>query len=312
MAAVVGAVLIQPPTRTARVSAESPPSWVRTSSAITVGRLQRTYVVVRPAAPSRVPLPVLVVLHGRNMTPGGAEAMTGFESLVGPAIVVYPAGYRESWNAGACCGQAHTAGVDDVKFVTAAVHRTLATQPDASSRAVYLTGYSNGGRLALHLACADPNLFAGVAAVEAVSVDSCPNPHPVSLLEVVSTADPLLAMDAGSPPRTVNGFREPTVGALVAAWRRADGCSGSPAVVHLGSLTHTAWTGCRGGTRLAYAQYAGGSHAWPAGDAATPSAERIVWGFFSHHAPVAPPPAPVPPATAVTAAGRPAAGIALR
>jgi polyhydroxybutyrate depolymerase len=263
-------------------------TWVHRTDRVTVDGLERTYVLVRPAQASPTKMPVLVVLHGRNMTPAGAEELTSFLPVVGPAIVVYPEGFGRSWNAGACCGEAHAMGTDDVAFVEAVVHRTLQTERDASSHGVYLAGYSNGGRMAFRLACEAPQLFAGVAAVEAVSVYSCAHPKPVSLVEVASSDDPLLAVDAHRPEKVVNGFREPTVDHLVAQWRQTDGCPGAGRTTVLGTLTQTSWSSCKGGTRLAYALYAGGTHAWPRGDADTPSAERVVWSFFRNR-PLPPP-----------------------
>jgi polyhydroxybutyrate depolymerase len=263
-------------------------TWVHRTDSVVVGGLERTYVLVRPAERAPTKMPVLIVLHGRTMTPAGAEEMTSFLPVVGPAIVVYPAGYEHSWNAGACCGEAHAAGTDDVGFIEAVVHRTLETEPDASSKAVYLAGYSNGGRMAFRLACEAPQLFAGIAAVEAVSVYACPHPKPVSLLEVASRRDPLLALDANQPEKVVNGFHEPTVAGLVTQWRQADACQGAGRAVVLGTLTQSMWSSCKGGTRLAYALYGGGSHAWPHGDADTPSAERVVWSFFRNR-PLTPP-----------------------
>jgi polyhydroxybutyrate depolymerase len=261
-------------------AAVAPARWAQTTSSMMIGGRQRTYLTVRPATPSRARLPVLVVLHGRTMNPAQTEAMTGFAPVVGPAITVFPAGYRDSWNAGACCGEAHAAGIDDVAFIKGLVHHVLATEPDASASHVYLAGYSNGGRMALRLACAAPDLFAGVAAVEAVSVYSCPHPRPVSLLAVASRDDPLLAVDASRPERVVNGFHEPTVEAMVAGWRQVGACANAASTTVSGTLTERHWSGCRSNTRLAYALYDGGSHAWPSGDAQTPSAEQVIWTFF--------------------------------
>jgi poly(3-hydroxybutyrate) depolymerase len=281
VAGLAGALLVVSTDSLRAATAEvAPARRSHATASITIGGRQRTYVTVRPARPSRARLPVLVVLHGRTMSPAQTEEMTGFAPVVGPAITVYPAGYRDSWNAGACCGEAHAAGIDDVAFITGLVHHVLATEPDASPSHVYLAGYSNGGRMALRLACAAPDLFAGVAAVEAVSVYSCPHPRPVSLLAVASRDDPLLAVDASQTERVINGFHEPTVDGMVAGWRQVGACGDTPSTTVSGTLTERHWSGCRSHTRLAYALYGGGSHAWPSGDAQTPSAEQVIWTFF--------------------------------
>lgn len=263
--------------------ASAPVQWVHRVRRMTVGGQGRTYLVDRPATTSRTRLPVLVVLHGRTMTPTQMEETSGFLAVLGPSIVVYPAGYRDSWNAGACCGDAHTDGVDDVRFLTGLVHRVLTTEPDASPSAVYLAGYSNGGRMALRLACDAPGLFAAVAAVEAVPVYTCARPTPVSLLEIASSDDPLLAMGPAQPKKVVDGFPEPDVESVVAGWRQLDGCREQSSSSTTGTLTQTRWSGCRSGTKVEYALYHGGSHAWPEGAAATdtPSAQGVISSFFT-------------------------------
>ena len=44
-------------------------SWVKTSVDLTVGGLARRYLVVRPSVTTGAALPVVVVLHGRWVTP---------------------------------------------------------------------------------------------------------------------------------------------------------------------------------------------------------------------------------------------------
>jgi polyhydroxybutyrate depolymerase len=225
-------------------------------------------------------LPVLVVLHGRGLNPTQIERITAFPAVVGPAIVVYPAGYHQSWNAGACCGPAHAEGVDDVGFLRAVVGDVLATQPDALPRSVFLAGYSNGGRMAYRMACADPGQFAGVAAVEAVAVYRCPGSTPVPILSLASTGDPLLRIGVHAAPRTIEHYAQPTVDDVVAEWRANNGCRNSATTSARGSLLTTRWLGCARGAPVELSLYLGGSHAWPGGDGATPAARRVVWDFF--------------------------------
>jgi polyhydroxybutyrate depolymerase len=244
-----------------------------------VGGQARSYLLVRPVPVTGAALPVLVVLHGRGMTPAGIERVTHFAGATGRAILVFPAGYQRSWNAGGCCGAAHAAGVDDVAFLTALV-RHLDALPGASDRQVYLVGYSNGGRMAYRMACLDPGAFAGVAAVEAVPVATCPRADPVPLMIVASRNDPLLRVAPGGPALTVDGYREPSVAATVQTWRRLDGCAPATTSRSQGRLTVTSWASCRGGARVALALYQGGSHAWPEGSPGTPPVQSVVWRFL--------------------------------
>ncbi|MCW3045656.1 MAG: Poly(3-hydroxybutyrate) depolymerase-like protein, partial [Actinobacteria bacterium] len=137
------------------------------TSSVTVGGMVRTYDVFSPPAGATGRLPALVVLHGRKSSVTVEESRDGLIQLAkqGKALVVYPSGYGQSWNAGACCGPAQLAGVDDVSFVTNLI-RSVGSRPDVS--AVYLVGYSNGGRMAYDIVCAHPKLVSSFVVVAAV------------------------------------------------------------------------------------------------------------------------------------------------
>jgi polyhydroxybutyrate depolymerase len=255
--------------------------WTATQHVIRVGSLRRAYLLARPVG--RVPgerLPVVVLLHGRNMTPAGVARVSG---LLGGerAVVVLPAGYRRSWNAGGCCAAARAAHVDDVTFLARVVGRVLAETPDADSRRVFLVGFSNGGRLAYRLACRRPTLFTAVAAVEAVSVDACPAvAAPVPLIVVSSTGDPLLRQTASASRRVVEGVPQPSVDATVAAWRWLDRCGPTAPDERIGALVARRWVACGNGVTVELDRYAGGYHSWPRGGALTPPAQERIWSFF--------------------------------
>jgi polyhydroxybutyrate depolymerase len=257
-----------------------PPGWTATDHTIDAGGAVRAYLVVRPAPMAGRTLPVVIVLHGRGMNPASVERLSHMVEVTGPAILVYPAGYASSWNAGACCGGAHRAGIDDVAFLEALVRQLTATQSDAAAHRVYLAGYSNGGRMAYRMACEDPGAFAGVAAVEAVPVAPCSGGRPLPVMIVASQGDPLLAIGPGAPPKVIGGYVEPTVQATVDLWRRLDGCTAASTTVTQGRVTVTTWADCSRGARVALALYRGGSHSWPQGGPGTPPAQALVWAFL--------------------------------
>jgi len=257
-----------------------PAGWTSSVQQIQSGVLLRDYVVVRPTASGSGPLPVLVVLHGHGMTPAGVARLTGFLPVVGRAVVVYPAGFGKSWDAGGCCGLARAAGVNDVSFLTTVVHDVLASVPGTSAANVYLAGFSNGGRMAYRMACADPGLFAGVAAVEAVPVPLCTPPRPVSIAIVAYQEDPYVSVGSRDPTQVVRGKGGPRLDQVVALWRQADGCVGGPTVKQVGTAVISLWSACQNQTRVQYALYAGGGHRWPQGDPGTPSASGLIWSFL--------------------------------
>jgi polyhydroxybutyrate depolymerase len=112
------------------------------------GRM-RAYLTYIPIGydPAR-PWPLVLNFHGATMT---AEQQRDFSGMNAAAdakgfVVVYPQGVGNSWNAGACCGEAQTSNVDDVGFVrelVAAVQASVCIDPDR----VYASGFSNGGRM---------------------------------------------------------------------------------------------------------------------------------------------------------------------
>lgn len=257
-----------------------PAGWIATDHTIRVAGLDRSYLLLRPRVAAAGSLPVVMVLHGRGMTPASIERVTGLPAVTGPAILVFPAGYGQSWNAGACCGAAHRAEVNDVAFVTAVAGQVVADQPDAVPHDVYLVGYSNGGRLAYRMACVDPGTFAAVATVEAVPVATCGRTDPVPMMIVASRNDPLLTIQQGAPPKVIDGYVEPTVAATVQTWEKLDGCRARPTTSPRGDADVTTWVGCRGAARVAFVLYPGGSHAWPEGGPGRPSAQSLVWAFF--------------------------------
>jgi polyhydroxybutyrate depolymerase len=254
---------------------------------IDVGGTRRSYLVVAPTA-QRTALPLLVVLHGRNVTAQTEAVRTGFLPLAqrGSAVLAYPVGIAESWNAGqGCCGAAGTAGVDDADLVHAVV-------ADASQHLLidpkrrYLVGYSNGGKLAFRAVCDHPTDFAAFATYGAVPLAPCADTTtPLPALVAAGAEDTELA--AADPPYTATHALDEAA----AAWRARDGCSPVAATTAVGPVTVTAWRNCRDGTAVESALYAGLTHYWPTADP-TPveftapvgpyaAAATLMWEFLS-------------------------------
>ena len=251
-----------------------PAGWAATVHTIDVANMTRTYLTVEPQSLTGS-VPVLVLMHGVAMDATGVLNLTKLAAQTGPAVILAPEGWQESWNAGGCCGPAFRAGIDDVDFIQAAVAQVLAATPQANPARVYAVGFSNGGRMAYHLACDLPGTFAGFVAAEAVPVDRCSSEHPLDVMIIAQQADPLLSVDADQPPKWVDGSPEPTVAATVARQQAIDGCSGDPTLTYAGVAEIRSW-GCAAGTSLTYVWYPGGSHSWRVPSGATPGATDMV------------------------------------
>lgn len=257
-----------------------PPGWHASVRTLALGGRMREYLVVEPEHPQGE-LPVYVVLHGRDMIPDTMLHITHLPDDTGPAVLVFPLGWRRSWNAGGCCGYAHLEGVDDVSFIATVVDDVLASTPAADPDQVWLIGFSNGGRMAYRLACELPDVFAGFAAVEAVPVMHCPSLAPLDIEVIAQRHDPLLTISNTHPRKSMEGYVEPTVQSTVEWWRHLDGCGDDETTVLDAEATVRTWS-CADGTRLQYTLYRDGGHYWRPGDTS-----RIL-DFFSGEETVAP------------------------
>jgi polyhydroxybutyrate depolymerase len=258
------------------------PGWVASVHRFSSGGFTRSYLLIRPKQTSPTPLPVLLVLHGRDLTPAIMERISGLWDTAVPSIQVYPAGYGRSWNAGGCCGEAFAAHIHDTAFLDAVVHAVVTSQHDADARRVYAVGFSNGGRMAYRVACDSPGTFAAAVAVEAVPVDQCRPGSPVPILIVANRFDPLLTIPHGARPKQIEGTVEPTVAAEVEVWRAVDGCRPADSVTTDGRVTIVAYDHCQGSGRVLFAEYDYGGHDWSRGGSVTPSAQTLTWAFLDN------------------------------
>lgn len=254
-------------------------TYTNTTVDMTYQGVARSYLMVRPSTVSKVKLPVIVVLHGRDVTPAYEAERTDFTSVVTPSILVYPTGQGESWNAGNCCAAAQVAHLDDASFVRAVIAKVKATQADAAPGKVFLAGYSNGGKLALTLACQDPGDFQAIAVFGATEAATCPNRQPVNLLELGGTADTQVPASNAAPLPEADGYQPPSFLQEIQMYRDADGCSDQAIVTTVGAVTLTSWVHCNG-ARVGEGVITGQNHDWPVGSGTTPSAEGVMWAWF--------------------------------
>jgi polyhydroxybutyrate depolymerase len=219
----------------------------------------RQYKVhVPPSYSPTTPMPVLFCLHGlfQNAVMFCLDSGVAWntKSDAEGFILVMPNGYQNSWNGGTCCGAAATAGLDDVALMRA-IFAEVAAHLNVDPHRVYATGLSNGGYLSYRLACEASELFVAIApAAGAVgttaiggAVDggpmvtiatsdlaTCAPTHPVSMLDIHGTADPLIAYGAQAPS--------------LATFYAADGCSATTSAAMVptsgGDTTCVTYGGC--------------------------------------------------------------------
>ncbi|KAA1249137.1 polyhydroxybutyrate depolymerase [Mycobacterium simiae] len=242
---------------------------------IEVGGVERTYRLYKPAGlPPSAPL--VVMLHGGFGSARQAERSYDWDELADSEkfVVAYPDGLHRAWNAngGGCCGRSAREGVDDVAFISAAiadVSRNVRIDPAR----VYATGMSNGAIMSYTLAC-NTNLFAAIGPVSGTQLDPCPTPHPVSVMHIHGTGDPLVRY-YGGPGAGIARINGPPVEQLNAFWRKVDQC-GAPTATTSGRVT-TSIAACADHRSVVLVTLDDGGHEWPS------VATETLWEFFAAH-----------------------------
>ena len=255
-----------------------------TTSTLQVGSMTRSYTVLTPAKTElSASAPIIMALSGLNSTQSqeiNRDELTPYV-LAGQAELVYPLAYRESWNAIGCCSWAAKAAVNDVGFIEA-----LAKKVDpGNTRPIYLMGYSNGGRLAYTIACTDPLLFNGIAAVKADPMPWCDVVVPQKILQVASTDDTDVPYTTGEK----GSFRE-SPAALVqdTDLKTADGCGAKSVSSSEGNMTLTMWPDCLDGSSVTFALYTAGVHSFPRPPVSNPPAAQVIWAWINNTTTVKP------------------------
>ena len=260
-----------------------------------IGGVQRSFRVYRPATLTAGPAPLVLMLHGGFGSGSQAEASYGWDAEAdrGHFLVAYPDGLNRAWAVGGgCCGQPGSAGVDDVGFITAVV-KTVTRETAIDPTRVYATGISNGGMLTYRLAC-ETDLFAAIGPDSATMLGACAAPSPVSVIHVHGSADHNIRY-YGGPGDGVATIDGPPVPAVIARWRKVDGCA-TPVTATQGPVTTSTAT-CPHGRAVVLVTIAGAGHQWP-GAVPKPAAQRLlhldppstaldatetIWQFFAAH-----------------------------
>lgn len=144
------------------------------------------------------PAPLVVALHGANQTASKMRDYTKLEQLAEEQgfVVAFGSGVQGTWNAGGCCRPK----ADDVAYLDAVLaHVTdpVRARVAVDARRVFLTGFSNGGMMALRYACERSDVVAAVAAVSATVVAPCAPGSPVAVLDVHGEIDAVVPLAGG-------------------------------------------------------------------------------------------------------------------
>ena len=220
------------------------------------------------------------MLHGGFGSAEQAERSYGWDQLADSSkfVVVYPDGVNRAWNVngGDCCGRPAREHVDDVAFISAAI-ADIAKNVRIDAARVYATGMSNGAMMSYTLACTTA-LFAAIGPVSGTQLDPCRSPHPLSVMAIHGTADPMIPY-GGGPGRGFAHINGPAVPELNAFWRKVDQCQ-APTETDRAVRSPPRPPGCADRRGVALITVADGGHHWP--DFATAK----LWEFFAAHPPL--------------------------
>lgn len=255
------------------------------------GLERRVYVHLPPGYDRNAATPVVLNFHGlgSNAAEEAALARMIDKSDRAGFIAVHPEGIgkrQQSWNAGACCGEAASSGVDDLGFVGKIIDE-LESKLCIDSRRVFATGMSNGGFLSHRLACELSTRIAAIAPVAGlVGVASCTPTRPMSVFQFHGKLDALVPYE-GNPSIGI-----PSVAQAMAGWATRSGCSTTPRETSKkGEVTCVTYDGCSQGAEVNLCSVTGGGHTWPGGypvpslghTTTEISATDMMWDFFQRH-----------------------------
>jgi polyhydroxybutyrate depolymerase len=235
------------------------------------------------------PAPLVIVLHGFLGSGAAMQRKTRFDVLArrDGFIAIYPNGTARRWNLGA-------QGIDDVGYLSALI-AALVAEGRADPARIYIAGHSNGGAMALRMACARPLLLRGIAvvAMNAPATPFCTGAGPLAALFIHGAEDPIVpaaGLSAGRGPVALASVDD-----TLSQWSARNRCSG-PAQTRIFDQTAgpqtaeiTGYTGCT--ADLVHIRLTGHGHEWPgAGPRARwvqgPASRELdasaaVWKFFS-------------------------------
>jgi len=213
---------------------------------------------------------LVIGLHGGGGTPDGFANYTRLPAAAGTHgwVVAYPEGTAgpyglRTWNAGGCCGDSVTTGIDDVGFL-AALRAEVNARFHLTTTA--LTGHSNGAIMAYRFACERASDVEGIGVYAGtLFVSPCVPSRPVSLLHIHGLADTNVPL-AGGLGSGIAGVTFPPVQAGIDAFRLANGCAESPVTTSVnGVVTYTSvWT-CAPNSSVRLITIDDANHEWAGG-----------------------------------------------
>lgn len=171
--------------------------------------------------------PLVIVLHSFGTEGEGIAFIGGWgaPAEAGEFLLAFPDGQDDSWNAGVCCGASMRNDAEDVAFINDLV-AWAQKQPNVDPNRISLAGFSNGGMLALTVACNPPKGVIAVATSGALPTAGCTPELPPDVMMITSSSDLTVPPKGGTgtlAPEDVSG-PFPSLDDSIRAMSDAHGC----------------------------------------------------------------------------------------
>jgi poly(3-hydroxybutyrate) depolymerase len=210
--------------------------------------------------------PALVfVLHGLGGDGPGMRTSTQMDKVADREkfIVAYPNAVGGTWD--------YATTKNDHTFLKAIIDTTVARYQVDRSR-VYVSGFSQGGGMAVYAAFTDPDVYAAVAPVSSVGSGAPTPKRPLPIHLTFGTKDL---------------YTPATFMASVSGWVQFDSCAANPTLMRPypatnsnSVVTRLTYGNCAQGAEIVVDSIKDGGHEWPNNTATKVSTSEEVWAFF--------------------------------
>jgi polyhydroxybutyrate depolymerase len=256
----------------------------------------RTAILVQHRRLKQARRPAVIILRGGREKGARLRRIFGLEEMArsSGAVLIYPEPLAGRWG-DAPGPEARRDAVFIHDLIAKFVARGIA---DRSK--VFLVGIGTGGMMALRLACDEKNVFAGIAVLGASLPSdleaSCKPSHPIPLMMIAGTADPVVPVSGGKTGLPHDKTELLPIDATLGLFGKAAGCAGGMTTtifpgkdLHDGTRAYVdKLNNCEvpveavrieaGGHALAGLSSEGGpGHGLAKGDA---NSAKLVWDFF--------------------------------
>lgn len=256
---------------------------------------KRTYLLHVPESYNpAIPTPLVITIHGFAQWPANQMRVSQWNELAEQHgfIVVYPSGtgFPLQWRVSE--DHANPGGPGkEIAFFSDLIDE-LADEYNIDSSRIYANGLSNGGGMALLLACQLSDRITAVGSVAGAYLlnwkDCQPN-RQVPAIFFHGKADEIVPFDGGPSERFALAF--PKIPEFVHSYAQKNGCDSMPTtVLETASVSGVRYSNCKENADVTFYAIDDGGHTWPGGSPLPKwitgktsqeiNATQLMWEFF--------------------------------